>query len=268
MDEGEPGRGWTDYARWALILAILLFGLVGSAAGQFETCAEEATAQGVVEVCGPLGLSDLPVVAALALVLFLAMPDLAEASIGGVFSIKKRLNRAEAQVDQQARQIDGLRLSIDSRMSAAAAAENNVIIVSEHSLDQLPVTIQRKARGEPPAPEVREPARSDEYAEQAVRLIRNWERLAEMLLLPPYATPRRPGRRDLLSDGGDALSLSVEDEKIYQFSTVFSDEIQLVRAARNAVAHDRGLSPEAVIDAADAAEELIRVFQAGNGAPP
>jgi hypothetical protein len=257
MDDGaRQDRTWRDYVRWTLIVGILIWGFVGAVNGSFETCTEQATEAGVVEVCGPPAVTDLSVVSGLALILFLSMPDLAEASLGGVVSIKRRLARAEEEVQHQAQELQGLRMALDVRLAAqaasASAAESNVFIVTADQIANLPGTIERKWRGEsdeaPPEPAVEV---TDDYAENVVRLIDNWEQLAELVPL----RPRRPT--------GGPMSEGEEREEYQRsrFVSMFADEIQLVRAARNSVAHSKPLPIDAVKEAADAAEELVRIYQ-------
>jgi hypothetical protein len=253
-DGARQTRTWLDYVRWALIVVILVWGFVGSVNGSFESCSEQATEAGVVEVCGPPAVTDLSVVSALALILFLAAPDISEASLGGVVSIKRRLARAEEQVRQQAQDLHSLRMAIDVRLAthaaSASAAENNVFIVTSDQLASLPEAIERKWRGEPPPAQPPPTGPGDDYAADVLRLINNWEQLNELV-------PLRPQR--------GATGVSPDDEreeyKRSAFVSLFKEEIQLVRAARNSVAHSQPLPPEAVREAADAAEELLRIFQ-------
>jgi hypothetical protein len=89
-------------------------------------------------------------------------------------------------------------------------------------------------------------------------ILRNLELIAASLDLPPY---RRGGRVDV-------PRLKLTTPEIVEIAGLFEEEIQLVRAARNTVAHAGFMSTEVLRVDVDVSEQLLRIIRNPRLEPP
>lgn len=258
--------------RWTIAFGGLLFFVVLLLSNRFEVCkVESATGKDgttVTKTCDRPTVSDASVVAVgLVLVLLLA-PDMSEVGVLGV-SLKRRLEAAEQKAtDSEAKadrlenqlQMQNLRVDTLSQNVAAAHATSNVYVVSSDEIKKVDSELPRKAeafsRGEVLEPRVAEgpPPSADEEKQDPFlvsRILENWEILAASLNL----SPRSRGAR------GDLLRVKMTAEQIDQFRFLFEEEIQIVRAARNNVAHAMPIPNEDFQRTVDISEQLVRILR-------
>jgi hypothetical protein len=122
--------------------------------------------------------------------------------------------------------------------AASAQAIGNVFLVTGNEIQQRDLALPGKAdafkRGVEPEPTTT----IDELAIErpdpllVTKLIQNWEVIAVSLDLPPY----RPGAR------ADIPRVMVSGDEANRFANVFAEELRIVRAARNNVAHARPIT--------------------------
>jgi hypothetical protein len=202
---------------------------------------------------------------ALLAVLLLVWPELSELGIPGFVSLKRRLSDNERRAHEQQERQDRLdqQLSIyQTRLDNLAAATSSAhatigdIYIGTDELRRARENLEEKERrfrtGTPPEPTSHSMRASlPNEAVLASRLLRAWEQLSESLQLrgvPPMKAE---------SDSRDG-SLQAE---LSRLRSDFGPEIQIVRAARNAVAHARPLSQQELMDAVSLAEDLNELVQ-------
>ena len=188
---------------------------------------------GVVEICAPVGLPGLvPIVL---LVTALLWPDLSEVTVAGLFSLRRRI---EEQAQRQA-ELEGRLFQIQQATQQATQQTN--VLVSTEALAHLPEEAREKAplveRQGPALEEDVSPSRGEPTAaleapeaQLGARLLFLWERIAEALAL---VDDRRGLRGRLIDRSVDAGELN----RIIRWRSVYNREIEIVRAARNSVAH-------------------------------
>lgn len=245
-----------DWIRWGLIAAIVLFGFLGSLTDSFKTCSDEDVNGKVVELCERPGPTEIGFLSALALIVLLALPDISEASITGIGSFKRRLRQTEQQVTDQTRRADNLETqlalvsaTVQNAVAVGVGNQQSVILALPGDFEHLVAEVRGKAPAGSADSPVSQPAQSTSPAEDAIRLINLWEELAESLAIGPYA-PR---------DRRDTAGWERTDQ--IRFLDLFREEIELVRATRNSVAHGRDVPADVVRSAADAADELLRIWR-------
>lgn len=254
--------------RWTAILVILGLCVAGYVVGWFEVCAVEtvnsAGATSITRTCGPPGVADGGVLAVGLLLLLLAMPDMSEVGILGL-SMKRRLEAAEEDASSSKAKADRLEdhlllqsLRIDgvSQAMASAAAQASVgdILIGDAAIERAKSGLDAKAeafkRGTRAQDQMTdENGRPD--AQDAMELIRNWEMLAASLDLPPY--------RRGASDGVARVPLTASQAA--DFSGAFRNELSIVRAARNTVAHAGVLSRAELQDATDISARMVQILR-------
>ncbi len=220
--------------------------------------------------CEPIGVSALSVLAGLGLIALLAWPDLSELSIPALVSIKRRLQETKAAVDRQEQatarvedRISSLQLLVDNRLAATAIASstnNQSVIFLPAEVDRLLGNIARKISEEREPDAEPLPDSDSPYSNPAdvVRLLSAWEHLTEALELP--GTRRLPPRAKDSSAEDGALVPFAEARDL--FVRLFEEELSLVRETRNGVAHVRPIPDATIATAADAADELLRIWNA------
>jgi hypothetical protein len=110
---------WTNarFLRW-LIVALVVFGagLLPGLANRYEICREEVAQtgnEGVVRVCAPPSIGDLPVIAGALLLVVLLAPDLSEVSIG-VLKLKQRVVEQEEKQQSLEDEVARLQMTIQN----------------------------------------------------------------------------------------------------------------------------------------------------------
>lgn len=84
--------------RYIAIFVILGVIFVATIFGGMETCKEVASSGDVVRVCNPPSLTDMPIIVGAFAILLLLMPDLSQAELLGILSLKRRTDAVEAEV--------------------------------------------------------------------------------------------------------------------------------------------------------------------------
>jgi hypothetical protein len=133
--------------RWGFVGALVLVGLGLSLFGGFVVCRDELATVGnsaVVRSCGPPGLTDLPVVAGVFLLVVLLAPDLSEVSIG-VLSLKQRVEDTRRDQKEIRAEFEGLKQSFN--ISPSATAEQTTSVATSIEALDLPGTIREIVRG-------------------------------------------------------------------------------------------------------------------------
>ena len=111
----------TRWVRWTLVVCVL--GGVGGAIalGRLPTMCRDAVAQvgesGVVRLCAPIGVTDVPFVCLLAALAVLVMPDVGELEFGGVKLrrlIQSELEPTRASVSELRSVVDGLVIRVSN----------------------------------------------------------------------------------------------------------------------------------------------------------
>jgi hypothetical protein len=284
---------WIASTRRAIAAVLLTAGVLVFFATRlidgWTVCSQElATAgnDGVVERCAPLSLVDLTPIVLLALLCLL--PDLSELSVPGIASIKVRLDR---QTEQQADIKDQL-AQVQQAVSLGVAQETAVYIVNPGAaLENLPEK-EAKFRREPTAEDERATAteagpdsaeRSAELALLERRILQVWDErlwpyvdLARRARGPQWRGFLRRYREGTLDPKlvvryGRTLERlpQLDDEAlgvVSRWATVFEEELNVVRGARNAIAHP-GSSAEPDLDTlretVQLAERLVSLLDSG-----
>lgn len=224
----------------------------------------------VTKTCDGPTATDASVIAVALLFVLLLAPDMSEVGVFGV-SLKRRLEAAEKKAsDSEAKsdrlesqlQMQNLRVDTLAQNVAAANAQatNNVYLYSSDDIkkidSELPNKVEAFTRGNIPEPPViqwtpidgERPSEDEQsYASLAMRIIENWEILAASLDLPPYP---RVSRSDL-------PKIKLTANQAEQFRFLFEEELQIVRAARNNVAHAKAVSIDDLRSAVDISEQLL-----------
>lgn len=260
--------------RWLLVFAVLLACIYGLFTSSFSICSDQTVSKGaektITQTCKGPAVSDAGVVALALLIVLLVAPDMSEVGAFGV-SLKRRLAAAEEKASESKAKSDALetRLLIQdvkieslSQSSAAASAHAKADIF----INQLPINFQELAVSSlhdkeealqlsmaagPAADSDHLDERVVPNAEKSVRLIRNWEILAASLDLPPH---RRGGRPDI-------PRVKVSGLQAERFDALFADQLQVVRAARNSVAHSSPITDQELDAAVNISEELLRILR-------
>jgi hypothetical protein len=166
-------------------------------------------------------------------------------------SLKKRVEDAERRVGNFENRLEVQNTRIESMVQSAASAsvEANFspVYVGDASIVQ--------ARENLPAKE--EAFRKGQDADSSWKMdpelnsggigeiIANWETIARRLAITPY--------------GGGARE-SMHPDDVGSFMEFFGEEIQVVRAVRNAVAHARPVSSNELQSAIDISRELLEIM--------
>ncbi|UXA16743.1 hypothetical protein [Mycobacterium sp. SMC-4] len=256
-------------------MGVLIWCVWGLLAGDFEICSLETVTgeDGSTETrtCDGPSVTDAGVVAVALLILLMLAPDMSEVGVFGL-SFKARLQAAEgkaaaseAKADKLETQLHMQSLRVDNLAAANAQATGNNVFIGEEFLKRLSSDLPDKGRvfleglvppltkGLAPSPlasDTQEGSPDRVDARLALQLIDNWEMLAATLDLPPY----RPGR-----DAVPRVPVTAEDS--HRFRNVFADELQIVRAARNTVAHSAPISNDDLQKAVAMSEQLLDILR-------
>lgn len=257
-----------EIAAW-LVLALLIFAGLGTYVGIFAICREEATAAGsVVVVCGPVGAADLPLVGLILLAVLLLTPRLSEFGIPGLVTLKRDLTQQIARVDDKVEHLLSVQqqqnLSVYVVDPARAAAEfpdkQREFEESERRVGDLR-DAEREAEAAGEDAITREHREiSDERAVLEARLMRAWGRLEPWVYFASTGQNRwETPRRGIIVDENVLLAM---EGPLRRWRRTFDDEITVVRATRNSVAHQPWLVSDDQVQAAVLlAERLYGVLE-------
>lgn len=267
--------------RWAIAIGVLVWCVCGLLASDFEICKIE-TVTGkdgptVTKTCDGPSVTDAGVVAVALLIVLMLAPDMSEVGVFGL-SLKARLQAAEGkaaaseakadkletQLQMQSLRVDNLTQSV---AAASAQASGNNVFIGEEFLKRVSSDLPDKGRDfieglVPPPTEGVAPTPTPSYTQNerspervnpdlALQLIDNWETIAASLDLPPY----RLGGREAIA------RIPVTADESSRFRNVFADELQIVRAARNTVAHSAPISNDDLQKAVDISKQLLDILR-------
>ena len=247
----------TRWYRWSLAIALLAFGVVGGLLQWFNTCEEKALDNGtVVSTCRDPSISDAAVVFAGVLFLLMIAPDFEEAGLFG-FSLKRRVAQAEKKAADVERQLAVFAVRLENVATASATANANINIFPGELLtpevlravnQRFDEKRQRYAAGQAVERDIARPVRpvGEEDASLRADLLAVWEELSSILQLTPGA--RRAERPN---------EYEIGLARRQRFINLFGEELEVVRAARNAVAHARPVDTEALREAVEVGRKLL-----------
>jgi hypothetical protein len=265
-DAAEPTRGtrkfWdgvkADTFRWPrwLIAIVVLLGLIGGLLGsRFHVCKDETVTKGtqttVTHTCNGPGVADAGVVAIALFIVLLLAPDMSEVGVFGI-SLKRRLAAAEEKASESIAKVENLQhqlqvqsLRVDTLTQNVAAASsqataNNTTIIGEELIRELRFGLHEKAQAleQGVAPSPRKKDRHAPDPQLVTRLIANWETISESLG-PPQS--RSPGAAD--------------------YANAFQEELEVIRAARNTVAHAKPITHQDLREAVALSNDLLEVLR-------
>lgn len=284
MDKREPGENARkkpiEHWRLAAVAMLLGFALIGALFGWFEVCSDSLNDEGdVVRLCRPPMATDFAVLVGMTILLALIWDQLSEMGIPGLFTLKRRLDQAEGMIHlnraeterqghrqeqletQLALSVTRLEQSLATVTSASSHASigDTYYVLSERGLSELAEKLPGKtstARTGRTTTPLQEPVNTDPSRALLVsRLLAAWEELQGELEPPPVESDK------------PAMTVAEYNEasaRNSRFRTLFREEINAVRAARNTVAHARPISDAALEEALGIATELLRILRSGN----
>jgi hypothetical protein len=286
--------------RWTGVVIIVVVALTGSSLRWWHICKDQLAATGnlgVVTVCQPPGLVDLPVIAALLLCLILIAPELSEVGVPGLLSIKRKLNDQQDQIAEQSESLgrqQGAIESLQSTMDQVVQTVQAVNVQQAQEQAQKQVADQKALQKQDIRLIINNAAQKSDLSDRPIseaqasreeidprraqmesQLLRAWERLQQWT--GDLALPFIYGETSELSGGSwiwrtldryltPSLLESNEPVRTYvekqrTWNQKFAEEINIARTARNTVAHprqDTTLSDEKLSEALQLADVLIR----------
>jgi hypothetical protein len=265
-DKGSTSRQQGKMRRFvagavAVVGASIVF--VGYFVPAFQVCQQQLASTGdagVVDICAPVGLPGLvPIVLVVAVLLW---PDLSEVTVTGLFSLRRRI---EEQAERQADLEDRL---FQVQQATQQATQQTNVLISSQALTHLPEQTRQKAElveragpaeGEGASPPIAEERMipETEAAELGMSLLYLWEQIADVLALIDDRRGIRRPRRDRVED-------TAELDRIIRWRNIFDREIEIVRAARNSVAHPgtgADLSTDELLSVVRTAEYLLALLR-------
>jgi hypothetical protein len=249
---------------------ILLSAVVGGLSGDFRTCETKRSTVGVETTCRPPAATDASVIAIGAMVALLLWPDLGEVGAFGL-SLKRRVEQAEAKaeaVTRRASELEGLitvqQVRLDNVANASATSQS-AIYIGDRALNQLQEGLPRKVEAFESGRQEDLSAvqassleaqsqflQADDTADAQIELIRLTEELGAILSISPFTSQQA---YDAVQQGSNTMSSGDRQ----RFLAIFSEELRLVMAARNAVTHAHPVSADELTKALDVAKRLVAV---------
>lgn len=243
---------------------LLLLGLTAFQRGWVESCTttttENTSGSEMVTVCAPVAVNSGMVLAGVLLFLILIWPDLAEVGAFGV-SMKRKVAAAEEKAESAVTEVNSLgnRLEIQAlrldnavvATSTASASATVPIMIGDFELSKavqgLGAKIDAFTSGRHFVPEATIEPPNSQYALR-VELLENAEWLREKFPFVHRGRYVEPDPRRVLN--------AEEKDRVGRFLNTFADEMDIVRAARNAVAHAQALSDDELRKAVDISRQL------------
>lgn len=248
---------------------------MGGIRGWFRVCEDQALQNGrIVRVCRQPSATDVVVIVAGVTFILLIARDFQELGLFG-FSLKRRIEQQEKRTASVEDKLSLMNLRLDVDASASAAATANVLVVAPEQIQKLLGEIPEKKREflTPQKAVAERPSETDattwarealtgagtdsleqvpvDEASKRAEIIGLWEQLDQLLGLTPQTRVLAFGPHDPL---GAARA---------RFVNLFGEEVELVRAIRNAAAHSRPIEPSVLEEALEMARELVRIARQG-----
>lgn len=241
--------------RWGLTVAIAGFFLVGLQGDHIHLCTTDRKSNEVHTTCSPPSLTDAVSLAVIALEGLLIWPELSELGAFGL-SLKRRVGEAKSRADEATAEVRDLRTTIQAiqtqvvTLSSATANSSAVvgpILIGVGAIRQAEANLPDKeaafdSGSEPQRPQVQAPVEGGAPAQ--VELLRAYETFRAAL-----TTLQDRARHDASAF-----------ERAARFEQLFADEIRVVQAARNSVAHSLTVEPEELAAAIDIAQRLTQIL--------
>lgn len=263
-------RDYLRIPRWLLVFAVLGVSIGGFLLDSFSICTVETVTEQdsstETRTCGRPEVTDASVIAVALFALLMTAPDMGEIGVFGI-SLKRRLAAAEKEATDSKEKTERLedrfilqsvRLdTLNQSVAAATAQANTTIYVGDASLRNAEANLEDKERAFKqgakfaPSEETSEPPADPKLVSQ---LLRNWEIIAASLDLPPQRNRRTV----------DIPRIPVTAENANRFANVFSEELNIVRATRNTVAHAGTISPHELQTAVNISKRLLEILE-GSG---
>ena len=289
------------YVRWGLALGLACLSAILVIGSRFHAgwhvCDSQLTFEGrAVRVCQPYSVGDLvPVLVVIGLLL---LPDLSELTLPGGAGLKFRLERQERETGRLESNLD----RIEQRLNITATQSQQIFFgigAAEETLARKAPEFEReqRERGEPATLDRNitaweyEPSadfRAGQAATASQQLLGIWGQLEPWTIVGGTSAQSAALRRWLATPPSerDNLTLSAREAQIVdrlptdralgpdeiatieRWSTVFQDELNSVRLARNAVAHPpHNLGVEEIERAFGVGERLLALLNQGLEAP-
>lgn len=201
-------------------------------------CQDQVTQAGsVTTVCQPVAATDAIVLIALLVIVLLLLPDFAEVAIPGLISLRRRVAETERRQD-----------TLEQRLEATAQASASVympLLVDEAALDVSLRRVRGEEEGVRPVEE--ETPIDPQTAVVGQELLTRWERLDAAL---------RSAQQGV-GDPRYRTSREMPPLELIEWARDYEEELNYVRAARNAIAHGQPIDPPTL----DKALELARAIE-------
>jgi hypothetical protein len=248
--------------RWlgfVMTLGILMGGLLF---GWFESCADAISGEKIVKICAPPTVTDARIIVLFFIAVLLLLPDMGEIGVFGL-SLKRRLEDAEKKTEQIETRMLFQENKIDTVAQSVSSAQANVgpILIGDAAISQAQSKFEEKGRAllEEPSEHshmtITTGPSEDLDAGSLVKLMRNWEEISSVLRIGIHGFNRR------FSDQSQYTSAQIHF--IESFGNTFSEELQMVRAARNSGVHFAYISNEELDKAADLSDGLNMLLKNG-----
>jgi hypothetical protein len=259
--------------RLGAAIAIAAVGLVLISSNEWRTCSDQVTNVGptpTAQVCHKADPTDADVIAGFLVIFLLLWPELTEVGLPGGIVLKRQLKEQAATLaDHERRQTElAHRLELlDVQQAVSARANSQSEVVQHFYAGGAPeardaVRQQSRETADAPSPDARvDPERAALEAE----LLRLWERTIARWLeatdalvssSPFLVTRARDTARELNLTDGDLAAL-------LDYRQRYSRELDVVRAARNSVAHAKPIPIDDLRAAVEAARSLIALAPHG-----
>lgn len=262
----------------AVCVALLLLGYViaSNSHEALQSCSDQLPdgQVGSIRVCEPVAATDAPVMLGVLLVALLLLPDFAEIAVPGLVSLKRRVETQEHRQERFEERLQAIAVSqSQSNNTQIILADEETFRASQdkvrrdvsHGDGGIPADDQREEEElEPPSAEsTTEPGHSErdvdtESVEQALlasQLIRLAEDLAREAQLAEAIEARLAAT--VVTSSGASYSPGGRDLALLSWWRRYREELQLVRSARNTVAHGGRLDVDTLRGAVDLAQTLL-----------
>jgi hypothetical protein len=241
--------GWATVIRRgiAYLLAVALVGVVIGGYFGLHVCRDAIATVGtkaVVQTCGPIGVIDLAPVAVL--IALLLIPDLSQVDLFGVISLHREVKEVGRKQEQVVSELVQVRTAVNQ--SLAASQNMNVNVMMSPGAHEARAEVEQKVDefltqpygfATPSPVRKSKPPPGAARARKEAELISLWEDIRAYLGLV--------GGRSWRNDPSETLTPTPTPfvaSIVAEWSATFADQINVVRAARNSVAHAVPVSNE------------------------
>lgn len=247
-----------ERARWAVAAFILLSVTAVVVLSYFpesgiSSCRQDlANNSSVVEVCGPIGLPDIVVVALLlAVAAFLIWPELSELGIANLINLKKQVDANTAKLDETSSKTDRAEDNIRALNLANEVPPPDDVALAATGLAQAFIVR--------PEPERKLSAERASAETELLSLARSLDRIIAITSARSPSADLLMARQAALLPHGDATK---QLRALEVWERQFQDELATWAKVRNQAVHfPERLSDEQVAEGVKLAQQLIRAAQ-------